>query len=127
MAPNLKHEIITANHYIIIIIIKIEINGILTRTIWAPISSSSGLVLSLKQLRSTSSQSTRMRMRYCSASVSHNCQSNEKKLKWTRVSINRVRSIHFDRKTAIFSEKKDSPNVGLEPTTLRLRVSCSTD
>ena len=23
--------------------------------------------------------------------------------------------------------KKDAPNVGLEPTTLRLRVSCSTD
>ena len=26
-----------------------------------------------------------------------------------------------------FQEKKRSPNVGLEPTTLRLRVSCSTD
>ena len=26
-----------------------------------------------------------------------------------------------------FQQKKSAPNVGLEPTTLRLRVSCSTD
>ena len=27
----------------------------------------------------------------------------------------------------LIKAKKNSPNVGLEPTTLRLRVSCSTD
>ena len=37
-----------------------------------------------------------------------------------------VRKEYIDLSNVLV-KKKSSPNVGLEPTTLRLRVSCSTD
>ena len=35
--------------------------------------------------------------------------------------------LQFRQYGTVFETKKLAPNVGLEPTTLRLRVSCSTD
>lgn len=44
---------------------------------------------------------------------------------WTSVSTNS--KVRFREGFFLFYKKRCAPNVGLEPTTLRLRVSCSTD
>ena len=41
--------------------------------------------------------------------------------------VNRLIGMQMSYLKGNLNEKNVSPNVGLEPTTLRLRVSCSTD